>query len=111
MTTGDTLLVATDPRDRQVRCSREWWNEHIVRAQGDHLELQDQEDRVKETIEKPEAIYLSGRIEDREVYYRSSTLFPGLYIRVVVGFRDPEGFVVTAMHVDGPDPREVLIWP
>ena len=71
------------------------------------MEFQGQEDRVKEAAANPEAIYLSGQMQDREVYYRSSPLFPGLYIRVVVGFRDPEGFVVTAMHVDGPDPREV----
>ncbi len=111
MTTNDDLFRTTDPRGRTVRCTEKQWSVHVLTATGDHLELTGQELAVRETVEKPQAIYRSSKVANRDVYYRTSPLYTKIYIRVVVGFRDPEGFVVTAMHSDGPEPGEVLIWP
>ena len=110
MTQDARLFEVEDPRGKKVFCTNTQWIDHIIPPWRDHAELNGHEAGVREAIEKPLAIYTSAKVPGREVYYAYSTIgtYTHLYLRIVV---EPNGFVVTAMHVANQEADEVQLWP
>lgn len=82
--------------DKKVRLTPTQWNHTIFR----HKELKGQEEKLKETLQKPEIVLYSD-IDDNYQYYRlySTTPVSEKYLLVVVKHLNGEGFIITAFFL------------
>ncbi len=84
------MFKTTDPRGYNIACDTDTWNNHIVSG---HIEMIDNLQAVKETIENPDAIYTSSQTPVRNVYFsKASTSTYNLYTKVVVAVDDDNKF-------------------
>ena len=76
--------------------------------------MRGQEDVVKRVLTDPDEIYQSNSDPNRQLFYRPSELPPPQnlgYVRVVVDYHaGTTGAVITALHVDKPKSKDVLLW-
>jgi hypothetical protein len=89
---GDTLIL-TDHEGRTIRLTAER-QAHIL----EHPELEDQLDRLKETIAQPSVIIATAVDETVHVYHRHyvSTPVTSKFLLVAVKILETDAFVLTA---------------
>lgn len=103
------VFEVTDPRGRNVVCTEDSWNEHIL---SNRPWMRGWEDLVKDTIQNPYmGIFEDSDFNNRHIYY-SRQQGRERYLKVVVQFDENEtGSVITAYTTDSPKRGEKLIWP
>ena len=96
----------TDPRGREITCSDECWDGHVVKAKP---RMAHQEGTVKGALEEPDGIAQDVDFRDRQCYYK---LLPHkkCYMKVVVELENDHGKVITAFLADSPKRGEKFIW-
>ena len=107
---------ATDPQGVIVECHDRTWFGHIISG---HLEMQDREAWVRQTIAQPTGIYQSTQNPARRAFHRPYNFGGQLgsqQVRVIVeytrhGGRGVVGTIVTAFAATGPKRGETQIWP
>jgi hypothetical protein len=90
---SDDTLILTDHQGRTIRLTAER-QMHIL----EHPELEDQLDRLKETIAQPSVIIATAADETVHVYHRhyASTPVSSKYLLVAVKILETDAFVRTA---------------
>lgn len=104
------VFETSDPRGREVVCTEECWNDHILSS---HPWMKEREEEVKAAVENPSiGIYGDADFPDRQIYYYLQKE-KKRYLKVVVQFttEDEPGNVITAFTTDSPKKGEKLIWP
>ena len=104
----DVVFDVTDPRGKQVICTQDCWNNHILEARS---WMDGWEEYVAKAIEKPTfGIYEDANRPERNIYYLLHTK-RDRYIKVVVSFdNEDKGVVITAFPSDNMKAGEKLIW-
>ena len=108
-----------DIRGCTVELTRRQWNKHILNR---HPELREQEQVVREAVERPDGIYRDSTLDTRECYYMTHRSFgrplQGIdfrLIKVVVAFHptrwDDPGQVIASYIVSQVKSGEVRLWP
>lgn len=102
-TAGSPLLfVVTNQYGKRVILEKSRFDDHIIGPPEDgHKEFIGQEHVIKESIEKPNLIYLSSKFPSSWLYVCKSTAsrYPLLNIKTVVSHRYPNyGYVVTSFY-------------
>jgi hypothetical protein len=102
------FFKVNDPRGREVICTVECWDGHIL-AQRPFMS--GWEDRVIAAISNPTiGIFQDVDYPNRHVFYRRQNR--PRYIKVVVAIMEHEADkVITAFPADSMKPGEKLIWP
>lgn len=81
-----------------------------------HDDIADRMDEVQAAVEQPDVVTRDRQRAHRECFYRRERSGPGL-IKVVVHYWPvpPQetwiGEVITAYHIDLPEPKEAKLWP
>ena len=115
----DVAFRCRDIRGRTVELTRRQWDKHILNR---HPELREQEQVVREAVERPDGIYRDVTLATRECYYMTHRSFGrplrGIdfrLIKVVVEFHptrwDEPGQVITSYVVAQVKSGEVRLWP
>lgn len=68
---NDTKFAITNYDGCTISCSKSQWDSHII---NEHAVMADNADAVKDTLKDPDSVYQSSQNEDREVYFKSSSL-------------------------------------
>jgi hypothetical protein len=101
------MLIVLSRNGVPVRLTEERW-QHIVRR---HPEMDDQRERVLETVAEPDMIQQGDFGELLAVRFYPDTLLASKFL--VVAYREvsPEdGFILTAYLTSRPSARRVAIW-
>jgi hypothetical protein len=103
-------LRCQDPWGREiVLLDAHWYGKILI----DHPELADALDAVEQTLTDPELVNYDKAYENREVYYRRTSL-PAPYgwslVKVIVEFAGDEGEVITAFVAYNVNPDERFRW-
>ena len=82
--------------DKKVRLTHTQWNHTIFR----HMELQGQEEKVKQTLQQLQIVFYSAS-DDNYHYYRlySTTPVTKKYLLLIVKHLNGEGFIITAFFL------------
>ncbi len=100
-------FTVVDPRGKRVICTEDCWTNHILSARSF---MSGWEEEIKKAIEKPTfGIYQDANREERHIYYCLTTK-KDRYIKVVVGFGENEGVVITAFPTNNMKSGEKLLW-
>jgi len=105
------LLLCTDPRGINVALEDICWRRHIL---VDHPELARGWGWIEGAIRRPDGIYRSASMPDRQCYYRSGLHWSNtlLLAKVVVQeYRGQAWEVRTAFFCPRVSRREVKLWP
>ncbi|HWS31063.1 MAG TPA: hypothetical protein VN512_13235 [Clostridia bacterium] len=98
---GD-VFCTTDPRGYVIHLEESRWEEHI---KADHSVMNNNVGAIEETVNKPEFIFESSKIPDRQVYFKratGTTYSSEYYTKVIVKIDPiiPHGQVVTAFPTE-----------
>lgn len=101
-------IEVTDPRGFVIRCTREYWETHVLVS---HPDLKGCEKVVERALQSPTHghVYTSNSRPDRHVYY--GELRRRVEIKVVVEFNAKnEGRIVSATACSRRPNGEKLLW-
>lgn len=101
------MLIVRSRNGVPVRLTEERW-QHIVRR---HPEMDDQRERVLETLAEPDMIQQGDFGELLAIRFYPETALIGKFL--VVAYREvspDDGFVLTAYLTSRPSARRVVIW-
>lgn len=99
-----TLFEANAPNGVKIRTTEAYWKKIITLK---HPSMQNEEEKVKLALARPEEIRQSRKNKDILLYYRN---FESFYVCVVVKVTNGEGFIVTAYKTEKIKEGEI-IWP
>lgn len=101
------MLIVRSHSGVPVRLTEERW-QHIVRR---HPEMDDQRERVLETVTEPDMIQQGDFGELLAIRFYAETLLTSKFL--VVAYREiqpNDGFILTAYLTNRPSARRAMIW-
>ncbi|MBI5788816.1 MAG: hypothetical protein HZA78_08190 [Candidatus Schekmanbacteria bacterium] len=101
------MLIVNSQNNVPIRLTQERWL-HIVSR---HPEMRLQQERVLETIEKPDLIQQGDFGELLAIRFYPKTPLTSKYLIAVYRETNPQdGFILTAYFTTGPLARRITIW-
>jgi hypothetical protein len=101
------MLIVRSHNGVPVRLTEERW-QHVVRS---HPEMDDQHERVLETLAEPNMIQLGDSGELLAIRFYPETPLTSKFL--VVAYREVspnDGFILTAYLASRPSARRVVVW-
>jgi len=90
----DVIFVIKDKTGRTITLRKDRWS-HILK----HPEMTNQQERIKETLEKPYKIIRLEGDENVTFYFRYYKDFKQ-YLMIMVRYLNGQGFIITGFYTD-----------
>ena len=101
------MIVVYSKNSVAIRITEERWS-HISRR---HPEIQDQKDKVEETVSNPDFIQKGDFFELLALRFYPKTPLTKKYLTVVYKeLTNQDGFVLTAYFTNSPSERRRILW-